>query len=93
MMDSTFNQRAIYEYMLSYMESYASRGKFKMLKTLFNWLLIIGLILLGGRIVTAICVYFDIPFTTFFKDYALVSVIILIIGIIGSETMKKQEKR
>lgn len=56
-------------------------------------MLIIGLILLGGRIVTAICFYFDLPFTTFFKDYALVSVIILIVGIIGTEAMKKQEKR
>ncbi len=64
-----------------------------MLKRLFNWMLIIGLILLGGRIVTAICFYFDLPFTTFFKDYALVSVIILIVGIIGAEAMKKQEKR
>ncbi len=51
---------------------------------------VIGLLLLGGRLVTAICRYFDIPFTTFFKDYALVSMIILIVGIIGTESMKKQ---
>lgn len=56
-------------------------------------MLILGLILLGGRMVTAICFYFNLPFTTFFKDYALVSVIILIIGIIGSEAIKNQEKR
>lgn len=60
-----------------------------MLRALFNWMLVIGLILLGGRLVTLICRYFDIPFTTFFKDYALVSMIILIVGIIGTEAMKK----
>ena len=63
----------------------------KMLRALFNWMLVIGLILLGGRLVTLICRYFDIPFTTFFKDYALVSMIILIVGIIGTEAMKKQK--
>ncbi|AUS85592.1 hypothetical protein JIN86_16165 [Lysinibacillus sp. HST-98] len=62
-----------------------------MLRALFNWMLVIGLILLGGRLVTLICRYFDIPFTTFFKDYALVSMIILIVGIIGTEAMKKQK--
>ncbi|MED4889925.1 hypothetical protein [Lysinibacillus fusiformis] len=61
-----------------------------MLKALFNWMFVIGLILLGGRLVTVICRYFDISFTTFFKDYALVSMIILIVGIIGTESMKKQ---
>jgi len=54
-------------------------------------MLVIGLILLGGRLVTLICRYFDIPFSTFFKDYALVSMIILIVGIIGTEAMKKQK--
>lgn len=62
-----------------------------MLKALFNWIFVIGLILLGGRLVTVICRYFDIQFTTFFKDYALVSMIILIVGIIGTESMKKQQ--
>jgi len=62
-----------------------------MLRALFNWMLVIGLILLGGRLVTLICRYFDIPFRTFFKDYALVSMIILIVGIIGTEAMKKQK--
>ncbi|MFJ7374282.1 hypothetical protein ACIQV0_12920 [Lysinibacillus capsici] len=62
-----------------------------MLRALFNWMLVIGLILFGGRLVTLICRYFDIPFTTFFKDYALVSMIILIVGIIGTEAMKKQK--
>lgn len=62
-----------------------------MLRALFNWMLVIGLILLGGRLVTLICRYFDIPFTTFFKDYALVSMIILIVGIIWTEAMKKQK--
>ncbi|WP_281486706.1 hypothetical protein [Lysinibacillus sphaericus] len=59
-------------------------------KALFNWMFFIGLILLAGRLVTVICRYFDIPFTSFFKDYALVSMIILIVGIIGTESMKKQ---
>ncbi len=59
-------------------------------KALFNWMFVIGLILLAGRLVTVICRYFDIPFTSFFKDYALVSMIILIVGIIGTESMKKQ---
>ncbi|MEQ6854823.1 hypothetical protein AAHH17_10130 [Lysinibacillus capsici] len=62
-----------------------------MLRALFNWMLVIGLVLLGGRLITLICRYFDIPFTTFFKDYALVSMIILIVGIIGTEAMKKQK--
>ncbi|KPN97375.1 hypothetical protein [Lysinibacillus sp. ZYM-1] len=62
-----------------------------MLKALFNWMFVIGLILLGGRLVTGVCRYFDIPFTTFFKDYALVSMIILIVGIIGTESMKKRK--
>lgn len=37
-----------------------------MLKSIFNWMLMIGLILLAGRIITAICWFFAIPFTTFF---------------------------
>ncbi|MGE7090043.1 hypothetical protein ACQKII_01015 [Lysinibacillus sp. NPDC048646] len=55
-------------------------------------MLIIGLLLLAGRIITAICRFFDIPFTTFFIDLALVSFGILIVGAIGSEVMKRQIK-
>ncbi|MFY0516989.1 hypothetical protein ACOMCU_04030 [Lysinibacillus sp. UGB7] len=61
-----------------------------MLKGLFNWMLIIGLILLAGRIITAICRFFDIPFTTLFTDFALISFVILIVGVLGSEVMKRQ---
>lgn len=60
------------------------------LEKIFNWMLVIGIILMIGRIVTAILLYFDIPFTTFFKDYSLISIIILIIGVIGTEVMKKK---
>ncbi len=55
-------------------------------------MLMIGLILLAGRIITAICWFFAIPFTTFFTDVALVSFGILIVGAIGSEVTKRQIK-
>ena len=60
------------------------------LEKFFNWMLVIGIILMIGRIVTAVLLYLDIPFTTFFKDYSLLSFIILIIGVIGTEAMKKK---
>lgn len=60
------------------------------LEKFFNWMLVIGIILMIGRIVTAVLLYLDIPFTTFFKDYSLISFIILIIGVIGTEAMKKK---
>ncbi|MET4559338.1 ABC-type multidrug transport system permease subunit [Lysinibacillus parviboronicapiens] len=63
-----------------------------MLKSIFNWMLMIGLILLAGRIITAICWFFAIPFTTLFTDVALVSFGILIVGAIGSEVTKRQIK-
>ncbi len=58
------------------------------LEKVFNWMLIIGLLLLLGRITTLAFRFFDIPFITFFTDYSIVSLIILIIGVIGSEIMK-----
>ena len=59
----------------------------------FQGLLIIGLVMLVGRIVTAICRQYDIVFTTFFTDYHLVSLVILVIGIIGFERRKYQKKK
>lgn len=55
--------------------------------------LMIGLIMLAGRIVTGICRYFDWPFTTFFTDYHLISLVILVIGIIGIESRNYQKKK
>jgi putative effector of murein hydrolase len=62
------------------------------LEKLFNWMLVIGLVLMVGRIVTAILMFLDIPFTSFFKDYSVISFIILIVGAIGSHVMKDQNK-
>lgn len=55
--------------------------------------LIIGLILMGGRIITAICHYYNIAFTTFFVDYHIASLAILIIGIIGTEILNRQKRK
>lgn len=54
-------------------------------------MLIIGLLLLLGRVITAICLFLDINFTTFFKDYSLISLLILVVGAIGTEIMKKKK--
>jgi hypothetical protein len=62
------------------------------LEKVFNWMLVIGVLLLIGRVVTAILLFMDIPFISFFKDYSLISVIILIIGAIGSQIMKDKKK-
>ncbi|KOS68634.1 hypothetical protein AEA09_08810 [Lysinibacillus contaminans] len=59
----------------------------------FRGFLILGLVMLGGRIVTAICRYFEIEFTSFFTDYHLVSLLILVIGIIGIESRNYQRKK
>ncbi|WP_281177210.1 hypothetical protein [Peribacillus loiseleuriae] len=32
----------------------------------FNWMLVIGLVLLAGRIMTAVFLFLDVPFTIFF---------------------------
>lgn len=55
--------------------------------------LIIGLAMLAGRIVTAIFRYVNMAFTTFFTDYHLVSLLILVIGIIGTEFVNYQKKK
>ncbi|MDM5211189.1 hypothetical protein QUF94_07020 [Peribacillus sp. NJ4] len=59
---------------------------------LFNWMVVIGVILLIGRLVTVVFLFLDIPFTTFFKDYSLISIIILIIGAIGQQFTKPDKK-
>ncbi|EOR24049.1 hypothetical protein KGR20_14280 [Cytobacillus oceanisediminis] len=58
----------------------------------FNWLLVIGLLLMVGRLLTLMFMFLDIPFTTFFKDYSLASIILLIIGLIGSQAIKEKKK-
>lgn len=55
--------------------------------------LIVGSILMVGRIITAICHYYNIAFTTFFVDYHVVSLVILIIGIIGTEILNRRKKK
>lgn len=55
--------------------------------------LIVGLILLGGRIITAICRYYNIAFTTFFVDYHVASLVILLIGIIGTEILNRRKRK
>jgi hypothetical protein len=62
------------------------------LEKLFNWMLVIGLFLMLGRIITAVFLFLDIPFTTLFKDYSVISFIILIIGAIGTQMMKDNKK-
>ena len=62
------------------------------IEKVFNWMVIIGLGLLVGRIITLVFRLLDIPFTTFFKDYNIISFIILIIGAIGSQMMKDNKK-
>jgi hypothetical protein len=59
---------------------------------LFNWLFFIGVILLFGRLLTLIFRLMHVPFTTFFKDYSVISLIILIVGAIGSEVVKSMKK-
>ncbi|WP_078380549.1 hypothetical protein [Sutcliffiella halmapala] len=62
------------------------------LKKVFNWMVVIGLVLLLGRVITAVFFFLDIPFTTFFRDYNVISFIILIIGVIGQQMMKGDKK-
>jgi hypothetical protein len=59
---------------------------------LFNWMVVVGLILLIGRLITMAFLFLEIPFTTFFKDYSLISIIILIIGAIGQQYTKPGKK-
>jgi hypothetical protein len=62
------------------------------LGNLFNWMVVIGMILLIGRLITMAFLFLEIPFTTFFKDYSLISIIILIIGAIGQQFTKTGRK-
>lgn len=62
------------------------------LKRLFDWMFAIGIMLMLGRILTALLLFLDIPFTSFFKDYSIISLIILIIGLIGQQAMKESNK-
>ncbi|AMQ05490.1 MULTISPECIES: hypothetical protein [Sporosarcina] len=62
------------------------------IEKVFNWMVMIGLGLLVGRIITLVFRLLDIPFTTFFKDYSIISLIILIVGAIGSQMMKDNKK-
>lgn len=59
---------------------------------LFNWMVVIGVILLIGELITMAFLFLEIPFTTFFKDYSLISIIILIIGAIGQQFTKPGKK-
>ena len=63
------------------------------LDKVFRGFLIIGLVMLVGRIVTAICRQYEIAFTTFFTDYHIVSLLILAIGIFGTEMKNYQKKK
>ncbi|USK63849.1 hypothetical protein [Peribacillus frigoritolerans] len=55
-------------------------------------MVVIGMILLIGRLITMAFLFLEIPFTTFFKDYSLISIIILIIGAIGQQFTKPGKK-
>jgi hypothetical protein len=66
--------------------------KMGFLGNLFNWMVVIGMILLIGRLITMAFLFLEIPFTTFFKDYSLISIIILIIGAIGQQFTKTGKK-
>ncbi|OZU87438.1 hypothetical protein CIL03_16600 [Virgibacillus indicus] len=61
------------------------------LKIVFDWMTVIGLVLLLGRIVTAVFHFLDIPFITLFKDYSTISFIILIVGVIGQQVIKDKK--
>ncbi|MEY9979010.1 hypothetical protein ABH968_003972 [Lysinibacillus sp. RC79] len=55
--------------------------------------LIVGFILLGGRMITAICHYYNIAFTTFFVDYHVASLVILLIGILRTEILNRRKRK
>ncbi|WP_139691908.1 hypothetical protein [Sporolactobacillus terrae] len=62
------------------------------LEKLFHWMVLIGLLLLFGRVLTLIFRFMNRPFPTFFKDYSIPSFIVLIVGVIGSEIIKSRNK-
>jgi len=55
--------------------------------------LIVGFLLMGGRIITAICHYYHIAFTSFFIDYHVASLAILLIGVIGTEILNRRKRK
>lgn len=61
------------------------------MKKIFDIMLIIGLVMLAGRIVTAILTKMDIAFTTFFSATQIPSMVLLIVGLIGSEIYKRKK--
>ncbi|EUJ25767.1 hypothetical protein BMT55_16255 [Listeria newyorkensis] len=62
------------------------------LKLFFNALVIIGLILLVARLVTVALQFAGIEFTTFFVDYSIPSLGILLVGALGSWFIDKRQK-
>lgn len=70
----------------------AKEEKMDFLAKVFNWMVIIGMILLLGRLLTMAFLLLEIPFTPFFKDYNLISIIILLIGAMGQQFTKPGKK-
>ncbi|WP_342514038.1 hypothetical protein MKY34_04560 [Sporosarcina sp. FSL K6-1522] len=62
------------------------------LSKIFDWMVIIGLVLLAGRIITMVFMILKLPFITFFRDYSIPSLIILIVGAIGQQMVKGKEQ-
>ena len=56
----------------------------------FAILLVIGMILMLGRIIIGILAYFDITFISFFADYSVESFVILLIGVLGELMTRKR---
>ena len=56
----------------------------------FAILLVIGMILMLGRIIIGILAYFDITFISFFTDYSVESFVILLIGVLGELMTRKR---
>jgi len=65
----------------------------KFIEQIVKACLIIGLVLMGGRILTVILHYFHIAFTSFFVDYNVASIVILLIGIIGTEIFNSRKRK
>lgn len=65
----------------------------KFFEKVMSTFLVIGFLMLAGRIVTGICRYFNWPFTTFFTDYHLQSLIVLLIGIVGMEANNYKKRK
>ncbi|AQY51606.1 hypothetical protein PWEIH_16633 [Listeria weihenstephanensis FSL R9-0317] len=63
----------------------------RFLKLFFNALVIIGLILLVARLITVGLQFAGIEFTTFFIDYSVPSLAILLIGALGSWIIDKRK--